>query len=73
MVSDIDLKELKSLILEELKKIEPEFMPKIVIKEITHSSLTSSYKFTCNGLEDIPRDIKQVRINIIEKNKKKKS
>ena len=63
LVPDIDLEELKSLILEELKEKEPELMPQITIKRITYSS--SNYKFTCSRPEDnIPNNIKPKRRDV---------
>ena len=68
LVPDIELEELKSLILKELENIEPEFMPQITIEEIIYSD--SNYEFTCDNPEDyIPRDIKQNRRDI--ENRKK--
>jgi len=68
LVPNIELEELKSLILKELENIEPEFMPQITIEEIIYSD--SNYEFTCDKPEDnIPIDIKQKRRDI--ENRKK--
>jgi len=68
LVSDIDLEELKNLILEELRKIEPELMPKVVIEKIRYSNF--NYGFTCKSKEeDIPKEIKQKREDIERKKK----
>jgi hypothetical protein len=66
LVPEIDLEELKKLILNEIENIEPELMPQIVIKETTHVK-SSDYKFICNDSKDsIPRDIKQARKKVEE-------
>ena len=63
LVPDIDLEELKDLILEELDGIEPELMSQITIKEIIYSN--SNYKFICSKPENnIPRELKQKRRDI---------
>ena len=70
LVSDIELEELKSLILKELEDIEPEFMPQITIEEIIYSG--SNYGFTCANTEDnIPNNIKQSRREIEDRKKEK--
>ena len=68
LVSDIELEELKSLILKELESIEPELMPQIMIKEVIY--LDSDYKFTCGKSEDnIPKGIYEKRKDIEDRKK----
>ncbi|RLE44869.1 hypothetical protein DRJ16_01175 [Candidatus Woesearchaeota archaeon] len=68
LVPDIELGELKSLILKELENIEPEFMPQITIEEVIY--LDSDYKFTCGKSEDnIPKGIYERRKGIEERKK----
>jgi len=72
LLPNIELEELKNLILKELEDIEPELMPKITIEEAIY--LGSNYNFTCNEETnitkgDIPENIKQKRKDVEDRKK----
>ena len=63
IIPDIEVGELKEEILKKLKKIEPEFMAEIIIKEMSHIEV-NNYKFDCINQTQIPRDINSQRKNL---------
>lgn len=67
LTPDIDL---KAVILNEIKDIEPELMPAIIVKEMPITNLQYKYKFNCTTPQmDIPQNIRDIRRDI-EKDKK---
>jgi len=71
LIPDIEIEELRKELLNVLKEIESELMPTINIKEIPPILSDSDYHFKClTQQEEITKTIKNVRINIIEKEKK---
>ncbi|MDI6895770.1 CRISPR-associated protein Csx11 [Methanocella conradii] len=68
LIPSIEIEELKVLMLNMLKDIEPEMMPEITIKEIANLQ-SYNYKFDCKNLQQISRDIKSQR-DLFEKDKR---
>ncbi len=63
LVPDVELEELKSLILKELEDIEPELMPQVMIKDFRYSG--SDYRFVCGEKQkNIPGKVRKKRESI---------
>ncbi|MGQ9638451.1 MAG: CRISPR-associated protein Csx11 [Thermodesulfobacteriota bacterium] len=60
LIPNIEIEELKAVILSKLKEIEPELMPAIISKEII-AQQPDNYKFDCDNQQQIPSNIKNRR------------